>query len=66
MVATPIVKMIQELVHTWGGVDQDADGHYVVPIYFECREDAEAFKVEMMMVASGQTDYEKQPPLPPL
>lgn len=56
---TTIVRMIQELVHTWGGVERDAVGHYFVPVYFECQEDAESFKVELMMVASGQTEYER-------
>lgn len=56
---TPIVRIIQGLVHTWGDVSRDADGDYVVPVYFKCKEDAETFKVEMMMVASGQVGYEK-------
>lgn len=56
---TPIVRMIQELVETWGVVERRADGVYEIPIFFECEEDAEAFKVELMMCASGQSGYEK-------
>lgn len=54
-----IVRMIQELVESWGAVERRLDGTYEVPVLFYCREDAEAFKVELMMVASGQHGYEK-------
>lgn len=56
---SPIVRMLQELAHTWSPVAKDADGHYGITVFFDCEEDAEAFKVELMMAASGQHGYQK-------
>lgn len=56
----PIVRMIQELVDTWGDVQRRLDGSYEVPILFDCEDDAKAFKIELMMAASGQAGYEKE------
>lgn len=52
-----IVKIIQRC-YTWGSVQDRGVGDYAVPVYFTNRADAEAFKVELMMVASGQHGYE--------
>lgn len=54
-----IVRLIQ-MAETWSDVRKDADGDYGVTVWFATEEDAELFKVELMMVASGQRGYEKQ------
>lgn len=55
-----IVKIIQQC-DTWGDVfHEDAiNDDFSVKVHFKTRADAEAFKVELMMVASGQHGYEK-------
>lgn len=54
---SPIVRMVQ-LAETWSDVQKDKDGQYGVTIFFDCQDDADAFKVELMMAASGQAGYE--------
>ena len=53
-----IVKIIQRC-DTWSDVRDDGMGKSYVRVYFNNMRDAEAFKVELMMVASGQHGYEK-------
>lgn len=56
---SPIVRMLQELTATWSCVVRDGDYHGVT-VFFECADDAEAFRIELMMAVSGQSGYEKE------
>ena len=58
-----IVRLIQ-MADTWSDVKRDRDGQFGVTVIFDTEEDAELFKVELMMVASGQHGYEKDNRIP--
>lgn len=55
-----IVRIIQRR-DTWGSVMREDSmiDEFSVKVFFKSRSDAEAFKVELMMIASGQHGYEK-------
>lgn len=57
MSQSDIVKIIQK-AETWGVVREDEDREFYVSVFFRTPEDAEAFRIELMMVASGQKGYE--------
>ena len=59
MAQPDIVKIIQRC-DTWGDVSSDKTGNLYVPVFFKNRADAEAFKVELMMVASERRAAREQ------
>lgn len=57
-----IVKILQKC-DTWSDVKDDGGkrGRFRVSVYFDELEDANAFKVEMMMITIGNPPYDEAP-----